>query len=378
MTLVLVVLNVATVVCDRHGDSESKPFSVVGQSTYAFIIGSVITAWATAGGAISGGAFNPAVGMLPMAFEYYDDMWIYWVGPMFGAFLAVLVFMLTNPCESTAFGMKAKEYSEGAQRFAAVLNEFIGTMLFCTVISLIAGAQSASPLAGLAIGSMLMVIVFMGGHISGGKYNPAVSVACFLRDCLKQDKDIGGGLLTLCLDILSQGAGAMAAAGIALAITDGSKVIHYGYPAFGKSYLGSDLSKHHDFYGFWTCFWVEMIGSTLLCASVLQSACLRKTAGNGYYGIAIGFSVVVSIYSFGGISGGCFNPAVGLLNTLSGDIAGHSWDIACYWSAPFAGAVLSILMFLGFNSAADISDVSEESDDWGEEKTKLIEPESKV
>ena len=36
----------------------------------------------------------------------------------------------------------------------------------------------------LAIGGTLMVMVFMGGHISGAHYNPAVSLAAFLRGAL--------------------------------------------------------------------------------------------------------------------------------------------------------------------------------------------------
>ncbi len=36
-------------------------------------------------------------------------------------------------------------------------------------------------MAAVAIGSSLMVMVYMGGHISGGHYNPAVSLAVLLR-----------------------------------------------------------------------------------------------------------------------------------------------------------------------------------------------------
>merc|ERR1712216_534614 len=123
----------------------------------------------------------------------------------------------------------------------------------------------------------------------------------------------------LLMEVAFQSAGAMAGGGIALAVTDGSKSIHYGYPTFGKSYLGQDLSKNRAHWGWGTCFLVEALGTALLAATVLQVAC-RNNQSNGYYGMAIGFSVVVSIYAFGAISGGCFNPAVGLLATLASDV----------------------------------------------------------
>ena len=63
--------------------------------------------------------------------------------------------------------------------------EFIGTFfLVLTVGQVVVGADPASPasaLAPLAIGSALMVMVYAGGHISGGHYNPAVTLAVWLR-----------------------------------------------------------------------------------------------------------------------------------------------------------------------------------------------------
>ena len=58
-----------------------------------------------------------------------------------------------------------------------LLTEFVGTFIFLSTIAL---SGAAGPLAPLAIGSALMVMVYMGGHISGGHYNPAVSFGAFL------------------------------------------------------------------------------------------------------------------------------------------------------------------------------------------------------
>src|SRR5712671_1224618 len=57
--------------------------------------------------------------------------------------------------------------------------EAIGT--FFLVFTVGAAVGSHSPLAPLAIGSALMVMVYAGGHLSGGHYNPAVTLAVWIR-----------------------------------------------------------------------------------------------------------------------------------------------------------------------------------------------------
>src|SRR5256885_10343876 len=62
-----------------------------------------------------------------------------------------------------------------------ILTELVGTFIFLSAIAL---SGVAGPLAPIAIGSALMVMVYMGGHISGGHYNPAVSLAALLRGAI--------------------------------------------------------------------------------------------------------------------------------------------------------------------------------------------------
>ena len=67
---------------------------------------------------------------------------------------------------------------------ARYLTELIGTFFLVFVIGMTAVAGlSAAP---IAIGCTLMVMVYMGGHISGAHYNPAVSIAVFLRGSLEK------------------------------------------------------------------------------------------------------------------------------------------------------------------------------------------------
>ena len=55
--------------------------------------------------------------------------------------------------------------------------EFVGMFLFVFTVGMATNAAGAGALAPLAIGSVLMVMVFAGGHVSGGHFNPAVSTA---------------------------------------------------------------------------------------------------------------------------------------------------------------------------------------------------------
>jgi aquaporin Z len=84
-----------------------------------------------------------------------------------------------------------------------------------------------------------------------------------------------------------------------------------------------------------------------LCLVVLNTATSKKTEGNSYYGLAIGFTIVVAAFAGGGISGGAFNPAVGLgpilVNaTTSGGSFANAW---LYLVGPLLGGVVAALVF---------------------------------
>src|SRR6058998_2282283 len=89
------------------------------------------------------------------------------------------------------------------------VTEFIGTFFLVLTIGLT--VIGGTPMAPLAIGTSLMIMVYMGGHISGGHYNPAVSLGLMLRGKLPSKE--------LLPYILSQLLGAVAAAWFALAFT---------------------------------------------------------------------------------------------------------------------------------------------------------------
>jgi aquaporin Z len=164
--------------------------------------------------------------------------------------------------------------------------EFIGTFFLVLTVGLAVLAGPATALfAPLAIGSVLAVMVYAGGHISGGHYNPAVSFAVYLRGKLSH--------VDLVYYWIAQLLAAVVAAYLAIYLT-GNKF---------AATLDLDVVRS---------LIVEFLFTFALCFVVLNVATAKATTGNSYFGFAIGFIVLVGAYTVGAISSGAFNPAVAL------------------------------------------------------------------
>lgn len=171
------------------------------------------------------------------------------------------------------------------------LVEFIGTFFLVTTIgcTVISGGEGVIP--PLAIGSVLMVMIYAGGHVSGAHYNPAVTLAVWMRGRCPT-KDVPGYMI-------AQVAGAVVAAGLVLFLKDSPKV----------EAMKPDVVK---------ALVAEFLFTFALCYVVLNVATSKKTAGNSNYGLAIGFTVLAGAFAVGPISGGAFNPAVAVGITVLG------------------------------------------------------------
>lgn len=165
------------------------------------------------------------------------------------------------------------------------LVEFIGTFfLVFTVASAVLFGGDHGVIAPLSIGFVLMVMVYAGGHISGGHYNPAVSLAAAIR-----------GALCWCKLIPYWIAQVLGAACAALLVARYTDIAEFG---------GCPFSLEQVIVG-------EFLFTFALCYVVLQVATSKKTEGNSYYGLAIGSTVLVGAFAAGGIFClGAFNPAV--------------------------------------------------------------------
>jgi aquaporin Z len=200
------------------------------------------------------------------------------------------------------------------QRKLAV--EFIGTFLFMFTVGMATNRAGAGVLAPLAIGSILMVMVFAGGHVSGGHYNPAVSTAILLR----------GRMATIeYVPYVATQFVAAALAGLLVRYVGGHER-HALVASSGKMLI------------------VEFLFAFALAWVVLHVATARGTEGNSFYGLAIGFTVVAGALAVGGISGAAFNPAIALGAMVTGLL---EWSkIWIYLIADLLGAAVAAYAFL--------------------------------
>ena len=67
------------------------------------------------------------------------------------------------------------------------ITEFIGTFFLVLTIGLVINGGTVTTMAPVAIGAVLMVMIYAGGHISGAHYNPAVTIAVWIRKKIKTE-----------------------------------------------------------------------------------------------------------------------------------------------------------------------------------------------
>lgn len=208
------------------------------------------------------------------------------------------------------------------------LVEFIGTFFLVFTIGMTVIAPGAGAMAPLAIGSVLAVMIFAGGHVSGGHFNPAVTVGVWLRGkCPTAD---------VVPYLVAQSAAALAASFAVKALKTGM------------------LTKAAALTGAMTpevmpALLAEFLFTFALVWVVLNVATAKGTNGNSFYGFAIGFTVLAGAYAVGGVSGGAFNPAVAIGLCTMGIVGwGSLW---IYLVASFAGGIAAAAAYKIVNGA---------------------------
>lgn len=170
--------------------------------------------------------------------------------------------------------------------FKKYVVEFIGTFFLVFAIGMIATLPGNGVIAAIAIGLILMSMVYAGGHISGGHYNPAVSLAAAIRGALP-----AGDFIPY---VVAQLLGAVGAFALISILTELPEITMCSY-SISQIIIG------------------EFLFTFALCYVVLSTATSYETKGNSFYGLAIGATVTAGAFIAGGvICYGAFNPAVAL------------------------------------------------------------------
>lgn len=311
--LVFVVLNTAA----------SKKLGGKNQF-YGLAIGFVIIAGAYGAGAVSGGCFNPAVAIAidssSIFLSGFGNCGFYTIAELAGAALAAFAFVQCRPEEQ-----KTVLKPEEAGIKSKLLCEFIGTFMLVLTVGL--NVLASSKAAAFSIAASLMCMIMAIGDISGGHFNPAVTLALFLS---------GRNITTL--DEAVKYVVAQVIGGLAAAFT--YALIHEG-KTFGLGPVGShgwhEVAVAETLFTFVLTFVVLCVAST---------ATKPKPAPE-FIGFIIGSCVTVGGFAIGKVSGGSMNPAVSFGIAAANVMNGGFFVRALLYSAfELFGAAIAAALFV--------------------------------
>ena len=197
------------------------------------------------------------------------------------------------------------------------LVEFVGTFFLILTVGCTVFSNGNGVIPAVAIGFILMVMVYAGGHISGGHYNPAVSLSAAMRGAL-----CWKSLIPYWISQLLGGALAALLVSYLVVVTPADSQVQFNLPAL---------------------IICEVLFTFALCYVVLHTATSKDTQGNSYYGLAIGGTVVAGAFATAGICFGAFNPAVAIGLLTMGTA---TMQVACVTVlSNLVGGVLAALVY---------------------------------
>jgi aquaporin Z len=221
-------------------------------------------------------------------------------------------------------GEESTEVVSGPSAVVKYAAEAIGTFFLVFTVGTAVG--TGSHFAPLAIGAVLMVMVYAGGHISGGHYNPAVTLSVLVRRRIS----MGDAFMYW---IVQFGAGLLAAAVVSGLVDPAQAATTVAMPLSGQALVAAFLA--------------ELLFTFALCYVVLNVATSKSHPDNSYFGLAIGFTVLAGAVAVGAISGGAFNPSVTVGAALMGMFA---WPtLWVYMIAQVIGGAAAGVTFLALN-----------------------------
>jgi len=377
--LCFVVLNVAVAKAQHVDKDPKKPLK---NNYYGLAIGFVIIA-ASGGAAVSGGCLNPAVAIgLQFSGPDWNVLWlpIYIVVQFLGAFFATTAFHIVRPEE------RIDETDENYQQLGMLTKmafrieswfdpedtaEFLGTFFLCLTISLTSLVDGIAANGGVwSIAACLMCMIYSLGDVSGGLFNPALTLAFTARfygtgqglegnvysqklaDVLMQDENGRSARKEPLKYLIAQLIGGAAGSGMTMVIylfNIGTK-----WPAAEiktgstTAWTTGNVTTASTQYTLGQAFFAETFGTFILCFVVLAVAS-RKNPLQDYTAFCIGGCIVGAGYAWGPLSGAVLNPAVTLANSLCFKLSIiTSMTPAVYMLAELSGGALAAVVFKFF------------------------------
>lgn len=207
--------------------------------------------------------------------------------------------------------------------------EFIGpfALMFIGGATVIATQDAAPHVALLAIavahGLAIGLMIAAAGHISGGVFNPALTVGLVATGRMPVNRGI--------IYVVSQLAGAVVAALALKMIFDGSQIdaVNLATPMVGERYeVGAAL--------------LAEIIATFFLMFVVFGAAVDPLGAKGIAPLAIGLIITIDILAIGAVSGAAMNPSRAFGPAL---VQGEWSDHWIYWVGPIAGALVAAFLY---------------------------------
>jgi glycerol uptake facilitator-like aquaporin len=285
---------------------------IAHNSFYGMTFGLLVTAGALVIATISGACFNPAVSMLTLLHGAYNDMWVFFLGPIIGSVLASAVFRL-------------QPYLDVLYR--KLIAEFIGSFYIAWVVALTSNSDNSGGF--LALGFMTASMVYTSRHLSGGYLNPSVTLGVYIRGLFERPQVLQ--LWECGLYMAVQTVAAFCAAGVAAFVNSGTQNI--AYPEVDSAFYTDNASLI-----------IQAMFSFALVLTVLHTATNSSyIKHDDYFGIAIGFVTIGCSLSYGDIAGGALNPAIaGSLMLVTNHHTSQFW---IYIVGDFVGAIAAAGMY---------------------------------
>lgn len=195
--------------------------------------------------------------------------------------------------------------------------EFVGTFFLTVAISLIGNP--------ITIGLMLMAMIYVGGHISGAHFNPAISFACFIQNRIKIDE--------MFMYIAAQSLGAVLALCFFMMITNNNFTLDMvpGSPIAGPMAI-------------------EALMVLVLCWVYLMMNVSNRYKDTAIAGIVIGLTLMAIVSA-----GSLFNPAVAIASMACSIIkdgsCGGVTSVMVYIVGPLLGGLAGSFIFDYFKSS---------------------------
>ena len=214
--------------------------------------------------------------------------------------------------------------------------EFIGTF---ALIFIGAGAAAVvgdgAGLPGIAAiafahGLTVMAFIFAYGSVSGGHFNPSVTIAVLAAGAMRVGEAAGY--------IVSQLAGGLLGAFVLCAVLGGAET------GLGTPTLAHDLALGATSVTVtpWAGYVIEALLGFFLSTVVLSTAVAGR--GGNLAPVAIGMTLVLNIIMGGPLTGAAFNPARALGPMVA---TGNFSDAWLYLTAPIVGAIVAAVLHTG-------------------------------